>query len=72
MCWTKIMSRNVAGLRGLIALVIWYNVFILVCVNLWNECFFCNMGRYTDPIFHVDGGVLCLGCFSTMGEWGGM
>ena len=26
------MSRNVAGLHGLIALVIWYNVFILILI----------------------------------------
>ena len=25
------MSHNVVGLRGLIALVMWYNVFILIC-----------------------------------------
>ena len=30
MCWTKVMSRNVAGLHGLIAIVIWYNAFILI------------------------------------------
>ena len=51
------MSRNVAGLRGLIALVIWYNVFILIYfgvrVNLWNECVFCNTGPYYIPTHKV-------------------
>ena len=67
------MSRNVAGLRGLIAIVIWYNVFILlyfgVC-DLWNECVFCNMGHYTDSTFHVDGGALCLGLIFYNGRVG--
>ena len=28
MCWTKKLSLTFAGLRGLVALVIWWNVFI--------------------------------------------
>jgi hypothetical protein len=39
-----------------------------VC-KLWNERILSNVERYTDCMFHVDGGALCLSvqvCFSAI------
>jgi len=66
-----IMTRVLVGLLHLESGTKCLFLLIVVCVNLWNECVHCNMGGYTDFIFHVDHGALSTGLFFFLGEWGG-